>query len=645
MVEACVSSYSQTVAMCPGAHKRQTEDGGTEVVTNSALARILKRPNDYESMSDFLLNATRRLYTKGEAYGLAIRNDRGEIKEIHRMRDGQPVLAVDGSIFYRLWGNEIVEQRFDLDYPIPARDVLHIRLHTTRHPLRGESPILSVALDLALSGAALNQQTAFYINQARPSFMLETDQQLNAEQTQSLRQRWDEQTKGDNAGGTPILAWGLKAKPVTISANDGRLADILKLSDQNVALAFRMPLQILGIGGTPFASTEALMSAWKSTGLGFALNHIEEAFGLLFGLKGMPDEYLEFDTEALLRSSFKELIESLTNASGKLLTTNEARAKIGKGRKPGGDELYVQMQDIPLSMAGKSQQQALATTDKSEAAEDPLDDDAADARIVRTIEQSVASAVSAMPVGFDAEAVKVIVHEAVSAIPKGLDRADLEAVLLGFKAVDSEREQLSEDEAARSARSVLDAVFAEVDLVKLLPAPAAEDRAVPRTLYIRRDVLNADEIIAWAKGQGFVTALEPNDMHVTIISTTSRLDWIKVGSAGEWSSEDDGRMTIAPGGPRLISQFGEAVVLQFASSRLTWRFEDIVNLGAYVKFPEYQPHVTITWQKPDDLDLTKVEPYRGAIVLGPEIFEEVNEDWKSGIVEKQNPTQLERSLA
>src|SRR5690606_14802880 len=29
--------------------------------------------------------------------------------------------------------------------------------------------------------------------------------------------------------------------------------------------------------------------------------------------------------------------------------------------------------------------------------------------------------------------------------------------------------------------------------------------AAPRTLYVRRDVLNAEDIIAWAKGQGFET--------------------------------------------------------------------------------------------------------------------------------------------
>ena len=99
MVEACISAYSQTVAMCPGGHWRKLDNGGREPVTNSALARILKKPNDYQSISDLLLNLTRRLYEKGAGFGLAIRNNRGEIAELHWMRDGSPVLADGGSIF------------------------------------------------------------------------------------------------------------------------------------------------------------------------------------------------------------------------------------------------------------------------------------------------------------------------------------------------------------------------------------------------------------------------------------------------------------------------------------------------------------------------------------------------------------------
>ncbi len=353
MVEACVSAYSQTVAMCPGSHKRALGNGGSEIVTNSDLARVLKAPNDYQSMSDLLLNLTRTLYLKGEAFGVLVRNGRSEGDELHLMRHGFPYIGSDGSIFYRLSGNEIVERRFDMSAPIPARDVLHVRLHTPRHPLRGESPILSTQIDLALSGAVLNQQVAFYLNEARPSFMLATDEKLTKEQADALRARWDEQTKGENAGGTPILTWGLKPVPVGTTAADSRLADMLKLTDQNIALAFRMPLQILGIGGTPFASTESLMASWKSTGLGFALNHIEEAFGRLFKLDGYPDEYLEFDTDALLRSSFKEMIDALTQGIKGLMTSNEARKRVGLPSIKGGDQLFVQMQDIPIEQAGK----------------------------------------------------------------------------------------------------------------------------------------------------------------------------------------------------------------------------------------------------------------------------------------------------
>lgn len=352
MVEACVSAYSQTIAMCPGDHWRRLPNGGRERVTNSDLSRILRRPNDYQSISDFLMNLTRRLYENGEAFAIVLRNDRQEVREIHLMRYGYAHVAEDGSIFYSLNGNEVIQRRIMFDAPIPARDVLHVRLHTPQHPLKGASPILATALDLAMSGAALNQQVAFYINQARPSFMLETDEKLSKEQTQALRDRWNEQTQGENAGGTPILAWGLKARPVSVSAQDGQLAEMLRMTDQNIALAFRLPLQVLGMGGTTFASTELLMQSWVASGLGFALNHIEEAFGLLFRLRGVPDEYLEFDTSALMRSAFKDRIEGLARAvQGAIYAPDEARALMDLPAVPDGHGAMprVQQQVVPLS--------------------------------------------------------------------------------------------------------------------------------------------------------------------------------------------------------------------------------------------------------------------------------------------------------
>lgn len=374
MVEACVSAYASTVAMCPGDHWRKLENGGRTRVETSSLSRILRQPNDYQSISDFLLNLTRAMYSRGEAFAIAIRNNRGEISELHLMRQGMAVVAVDGSIFYNLWGNEIVERRYDLSAPIPARDVLHVRLHTPHHPLKGVSPILAAALDLALSGAALNQQIAFYLNQARPSFILETDERLTKEQSNELRQRWDEQTQGENAGRTPILGFSIKAKPVE-PVRDGNLAEMLKLSDRNVALAFRVPLQVLGVEGSTFASAEMLMQSWKASGLGFCLNHIEEAFGQLFRLDGVPNEYLEFDTKALLRSNFKDHMEGVARAAiSGIYAPDEARAEFdlpavedGYGSMP-----RVQQQVVPLSYGANLQppEPQVQATDSNDSPDD-----------------------------------------------------------------------------------------------------------------------------------------------------------------------------------------------------------------------------------------------------------------------------------
>lgn len=157
--------------------------------------------------------------------------------------------------------------------------------------------------------------------------------------------------------------------------------------------------------------------------------------------------------------------------------------------------------------------------------------------------------------------------------------------------------------------------------------------ASPRSLYIRRDVINAAEIIKWAKAQGFTSTLAASDMHVTVIYSRTAIDWMKISS--DWmSSQEDGSLTIRPGGARLVERLGpEAVVLLFNSSELSWRHEAIKHNGASSDYEDYQPHVTITYKPPEGLDLMKVEPYRGEIRLGPEIFEEIDDTYRSNLEE------------
>jgi hypothetical protein len=156
--------------------------------------------------------------------------------------------------------------------------------------------------------------------------------------------------------------------------------------------------------------------------------------------------------------------------------------------------------------------------------------------------------------------------------------------------------------------------------------------AAPRSLYVSRKLLNGDAFIKWAKGQGFKTTVPANELHVTILFSRTPVDWMKMGAG--WDQDADGKVKIAPGGARLVEKLGDkgAVVLLFASSPLSWRHEEMVRNGASHDFDEYQPHVTITYEG-SDVDLSKVEPYRGELVFGPEIFAEVVDDWEQSLTE------------
>lgn len=395
MVEACQSAYAQTVAMLPASHYRADylpsgkPTGGRTRVANAASAptRALRRPNDYQTGSDLLLNIVRQMKGKGAAYVLAVRNGRDEVEGLHLFDADQskPLIGEDGSIYYELSGNEIVERRWEAatggrPLRVPARDVAHIRLHTPRHPLYGETPLMAAALDVATSDVILQRQLAFFANRSRPSYVLGTDEKLKRDQVKDLRELWEEHSSGLNEGKTPILSWGVKPFSIGASAKDSELAETLRMSEENIALAYRVPLQLFGKGSGQIGSTESLMQMWLASGLGFLVNHIEVAFDVLFELKGFPEEYVELDTRVLLRSNFRERIAGLKDAViGGIMSPDEARNAEDLPVVPGGygAEPRVQQQVVPLSHWQKERERLETLAQQPPPANDNPDPDPA----------------------------------------------------------------------------------------------------------------------------------------------------------------------------------------------------------------------------------------------------------------------------
>lgn len=152
--------------------------------------------------------------------------------------------------------------------------------------------------------------------------------------------------------------------------------------------------------------------------------------------------------------------------------------------------------------------------------------------------------------------------------------------------------------------------------------------AAPRTLYLRRDVLNAADILKWYKNQGVSEVYAPESMHVTIVYSKRAIDWMKMGQP--WEAQ----LQVPEGGPRIMEKFGDAgdvLVLLFAAHELQWRHELAMELGASSDFPEYQPHISISLRA-SEVDLINVKPWTGPIVLGPEVYEEIDDgDWRERV--------------
>lgn len=151
--------------------------------------------------------------------------------------------------------------------------------------------------------------------------------------------------------------------------------------------------------------------------------------------------------------------------------------------------------------------------------------------------------------------------------------------------------------------------------------------ADPRPLYVYRPLTNADELLAWAREQGFATTIAPDDLHVTIAYSKRPVNWMKMGGFWGWGPDTSDHL-VPVGGPRLVDAIGDegAIALHFFSGHLEQRNREMRDRGASWDYADYMPHITITYDGAG-IDLSKVKPYRGELRFGPEVFEPIVDDW------------------
>lgn len=146
-----------------------------------------------------------------------------------------------------------------------------------------------------------------------------------------------------------------------------------------------------------------------------------------------------------------------------------------------------------------------------------------------------------------------------------------------------------------------------------------EETQSKKPLYASRPVINSDKIIEWAKSQGFAKTLSANDMHVTVAYSKKPIGQDDVSQAIE--------QVMVKGGKRTVEQLGDegAIVLKFHSPEMTKRWQEYRDAGASWDYEGYMPHVTITYNG-SGIDLSKIKPFSGSIILGEEHQEALDEN-------------------
>lgn len=234
---------------------------------------------------------------------------------------------------------------------IPSDQIVLFRGYNPSDARWGVSPMETLRQILAEEYQATIYRAQLWRNGAR--FPGHIERPANAVWTDPQRERFRSDWRGlytgdgPGAGGTPVLEDGMKFVPGGITPLQAQYLETRKLTREEVASAYHIPLPMVGIlDHATFSNiTEQHKNLYQDT-LGPWLEMIQQEIELQL----LPDfdtsgrVYVEFNLAEKMKGSFEEQAASLQTAvGGPWLTRNEARARQNLPGIEGGDELIVPM--------------------------------------------------------------------------------------------------------------------------------------------------------------------------------------------------------------------------------------------------------------------------------------------------------------
>lgn len=344
----CVSLIASDVAKMRVRLVKVDDDGIWSEVTSPSYSPVLRKPNRFQNRIQFFTNWMESKLTRGNAYVLKERDNRGVVVRLYVLDPDRvkPLVADDGTIYYEL-RQDALAGLVESVVVVPAKEIIHDRWNTLFHPLVGLSPIFANGLAAAQGQAIQNMSAGFFQNGAQPGGVLTAPGAIADETAKRLKEHWDTNYTGRNRGKVAVLGDGLKYEAMTAKMVDSQLVEQLKWSAETVCSVFGVPAYKAGVGTAPaYDNVEALNQQYYSDCLQIHIESVELCLDEGLELKGSYGT--EFDLDDLLRMDTATQYEALEKAKS-VLTLDERRAKVGVKPMPvGGATVYMQQQDHSL---------------------------------------------------------------------------------------------------------------------------------------------------------------------------------------------------------------------------------------------------------------------------------------------------------
>jgi len=358
-VFAAVKVLSEDVAKLPIMLKQKRSDGGTEVVENNPVARVLRQPNDWQTSFEFRQMLQQDLALRGNAFAAILRNGRGEVRALIPVRAGLVTINTthSGELFYQLGLEDTFHAAKLADQPVmvPQEDMLHLRW-MARDGVTGTSPIACAREAVGLSLAAEKHGAASFGNDATPGGVLEHPQNLSDEAASRLRKQRQEKFQGPaNASAPAVLEEGMQFKPFELNNEDRQFLETRKFQVEEISRIFRVPPHMISqLDNATFSNIEsqsldyvkntlmAWLELWESALDRDLLRNDEQDRGL----------HVKFDTNRILRGTIDQRFQAhqIALQTG-IKSFNEVRLEEGLNPVQGGDQI---MRPLNMGFVGSA---------------------------------------------------------------------------------------------------------------------------------------------------------------------------------------------------------------------------------------------------------------------------------------------------